>query len=447
MATEKDKVPQDGIILAKKTTVINSKTVNFAELIPVNLLYFHSKSRFMLLFVKHFLFQAIVSSAIILMIVSGCNPVDNSPEYRALIVRDSLLKIDSLHKHKIDSTRTARIKEGNERFPIIHYRRTALDKHLLDSIRRVYAKSPNTMDGYRAFTTVNRKDIQYFRYGDTVMIPDTIIKDLRAYSFFPQYYPAGDSIKKILFVSTKYQCYACYDSGSLVRFAACNSGEEHKPSFSGRYAVNWKSRLRRSSLDSSWVLPFTVNFHLQAGSAFHQFDMPGRPVSHSCIRQFIEDAEWLFKWCKGAKLDSNKQFIPFTGTPVLILDNFDYSRRSGGPWRDITTSKDVSIPLPEKPFEVEEALIPISQIPLTSRGSLTNRKRYITAEDTLRARGLIREGVSLRESIDYNKLRRQKALAKAQAEKAKKAEHKPEHIEKIPEKPTEKHIEEKTELK
>jgi hypothetical protein len=378
----------------------------------------------MLCIVKHFLFRSFVSSVIILWAVSGCNHSDNSPVQRAIFVKDSLHRLDSLHTFRIDSIRAAKIKEGNERFPIIHYRKAALTKPLFDSVRRVYAKAPTTMEGYRAFTTVNRKDIQYYRLGDTVIIPDTIFKDLRAYSVFPQYYPAGDTITKILFVSNKYQCYACYDSGKLVRFAACNSGEEHKPSFPGRYAVYWKDKLRHSSLDSSWILPFTVNFHLQAGSAFHQFDMPGRPVSHSCIRQFIDDAEWLFKWTKGAKIDGKHRFIPFTGTPVIILDIFDFSRKRGGPWRELTTNKDVSILLPDKPMEVEEALIPMSQIPLDSRGSLPNPKRYLTAEDTLRARGIIREGVDLRETINYNKLRREKALAKAHADKAKKAEHK-----------------------
>lgn len=31
------------------------------------------------------------------------------------------------------------------------------------------------------------------------------------------------------------------------------------------------------------ILPFTVNFHQYAGNAFHQFEMPGRPVSHSAV--------------------------------------------------------------------------------------------------------------------------------------------------------------------
>jgi hypothetical protein len=57
---------------------------------------------------------------------------------------------------------------------------------------------------------------------------------------------------------------------------------------------------------------------------------------------------------------------------------------------------------------VEEALIPWCQIPKTSRGMLRNRQRYIHAEDTLRAHGIIRPGVKLFESTDFNKLKEKK---------------------------------------
>ncbi|MBK9246531.1 MAG: L,D-transpeptidase [Ignavibacteria bacterium] len=359
-------------------------------------------------------------SLVFVFILWGCTPTEEiSPEHRKLI-QDSIIHVDSLHR--IDSVRAYKIKSANEQFPIIHYRKAVLNSKLLDSVRHAYGKKEETMDGYRAFTLLNRKDIHYYRFGDTVIIPDTIIKDLRAYSLFPHYYTAAENIHKFVFVSNKYQCYACYDSGRLVRFAACNSGEERKPTFPGRYAIYWKSRLRHSSLDSTWILPFTCNIHLQAGSAFHQFDMPGRPVSHSCIRQFMPDAEWLFKWGRGAKLDSNRRFIPLSGTPVIILDLFDFTRRRGGPWRELTSNKEPLIPLPDDPMSVEEALIPISQIPVDSRGSLVNPNRYKTAEDTLRERGVIRPNITLRETINYNKLRKEKARAKARALKQKKEE-------------------------
>ena len=304
------------------------------------------------------------------------------------------------------------------RFPNIAYHRVAISsKGILDSIRRVCGRSAETSDAYHAMRLLNRKDIQYVRLGDTLVMPDTIVNDLRAYSIFPQYWEGGDSLPKVVLVSNAWQAYACYEYGELVRFAACNSGEERKPSFPGRYAVNWRQRLRISSLNDEWKLPFTVNFHLQAGSAFHQFDMPGRPVSHSCVRQFIEDAEWLFRWVRVARKDTIRHtYIPMSGTPVIILDIFNFSRRRGGPWLELASNAPVTIDLPADPMSVEEALIPISQVPKASRGLLRNYKRYLTADSVLRERGIIRPHVKLLESIDYNERRAKKAAAKRAAE-------------------------------
>lgn len=322
------------------------------------------------------------------------------------------------------NARKARLKDSlSKLFPPIRYSRLHVrNSAVLDSVRRVFGKRDSTWDNYRVLTLLNRKDIQFVRVGDSLVVPDTIIGDLRAYSMFPMYYEAADTINKIVLISNAWQCYAAYEKGVLVRFAAVNSGEERKPTLPGRYAVNWKQRKRLSSLDSTWVLPFTVNFHQYAGSAFHQFEMPGRPVSHSCVRQFMTDAEWLFKWVKQARLDTvRRRPIPFTGTPVIILDIFDFTRRRGGPWLELTGNDDVTISLPPNPMTVEEALIPISQIPKMVRGALPDHTRYAKAEEVLRDRGIIREGVQLRESIDFNKLRREKKK-RQEAEQKRKAD-------------------------
>lgn len=331
-------------------------------------------------------------------------------------MNDSMVgKEDSLARAQDSLQRLqGRIDSINKRFPRIGYHRVPVSsKHVLDSLRKICAKTDSTFTMYRIITLLNRKDLYFVRVGDTLVMPDTNYPNILAYSLFPQYWKGADTIKKIVVVSPKWQSYACYEYGVLVRFAATNSGEERKPSFPGRYSVNWKQRLRISSLNEEWELPFTVNIHQHAGSAFHQFEMPGRPVSHSCFRQYLHDAEWLFKWVRQAKYDTVKHRpIPFSGTPVIVLDVFDFSRRRGGPWLELHSNQDVLIELPADPMSVEEALIPISQVPHESRGSLRNIKRYITADSVLRERGVIRQGVSLRESIDYNKLRAKKEAAK-----------------------------------
>lgn len=318
------------------------------------------------------------------------------------------VKKDSVDVAKQERLR--RIDSLKKRFPKITYTPFVLsDKHVFDSIRKTFAKTHSTMDEYRVLTLLNRKDLQFMRRGDTIVMPDTIMEDLRAYSVFPQYYPGGDTIPKIIMLSNAWQAYACYEYGELVRFVAVNSGEERKPTLPGRYAVNWKAKLRLSSLDSNWELPFTVNFHQHAGSAFHQFELPGRPVSHSCVRQLLGDAEWLFNWVKVAKYDTvNRRPTQFTGTPVIIIDIFDFSRRRGGPWLELTSNTVMVNNLPDNPMQVEEALIPISQIPKDVRGSLVNRKRFEDAEQILRDKGIIRPEAKLLESIDYNKRRRER---------------------------------------
>ena len=290
----------------------------------------------------------------------------------------------------------------------------------LKEIRERFGNDSEQGKAYRkALRTLNRKELRHMRVGESIIVPDTFLLDMRAYSFFPVEYTGACYLPKIIVIDNEYQAYGCYEYGRLVRFAAVNSGKERTPTFPGRYSLVWKQRLRLSSLDSTWKMPWTFNFHQWAGNAMHQFDMPGRPVSHSCIRQFEDDAEWIFGWGKQADYDTNRQTIPHSGTPVLILNVFDYERPKGGPWLELKSNKDYFIDLPEHPMEVEEALIPWCQIPKSSRGVIPNKERYYSAEDTLRKRGIIREGVVLIPTNDFNLERRLKKAAKEKEEQRK----------------------------
>lgn len=303
-------------------------------------------------------------------------------------------------------------------FPLIRYSKIKINSSLeLQDILKRFKKAENGFDKSKILKTLNRKEMRYFYVGDSVIIPDTIIEDIKAYSVFPQFYFGARHIPKIVMVSNRMQSYACYEYGKLVRFAAANTGKERTPTFPGRYSMVWKQRLRISSLDETWEMPFTFNIHNEAGSAFHQFAMPGRPVSHSCIRQFLDDAEWLYNWGDKAIRDSTG-WIPHSGTTVIIVDYFDFNRKRYGDWIDLISNKNI-LDLPENPMAVEEALIPIIQIPKSSRGVLKNRERYLYAEDSLRARGVIRKNVQLTPSINFNKLRQQKALEKQKKEEEK----------------------------
>ena len=347
-----------------------------------------------------------VLTGCIVLITPSCSNEQAAGNNGGTVVDSSSAIADSVRSS--GNTRTSKADSLSDRFRKIGYHKVVVSSaRILDSLRRVCAKTDSSMTMYRIITLLNRKDLRFVRLGDTVVMPDSVVDDMLAYSIFPQYWKAADTINKIIVVSAKWQSYACYERGVLVRFAATNTGEERKPTLPGRYTANWKQRLRVSSLNSSWILPYTVNIHKHAGTAFHQFTMPGRPVSHSCLRQLMHDAMWLFNWVAVPRYDStSKATVPKVGTPVLVLDVFDFTRPKGGPWLDVGSNQDVMIELPQDPLAMEEALIPISQIPHGGRGSLPNKQRYLTADSVLRERGIIREGVTLRESITYRKRKR-----------------------------------------
>ena len=318
-----------------------------------------------------------------------------------------------------DSVRSFQLKQAEEQFPEISYSRLYVaDRSVLDSIRKEFDYGKTESARYKTFVTMNRRVFGSIRIGDTVVVPDQIVEDLRAYSVFPQLWFGAEDVPKIVVISNAQQAYACYENGKLVRFAPCNTGTESKPTLPGRYAINWKDRLRTSSLNDNWKLPFNLNFHLYAGNAFHQYYMPGRPVSHSCVRQFMDDAEWLFNWAETGSLGSGGRVQRFTGTPVIIIDMFDFERPKFGPWLDLAGNRDEKLELPEDPMKIEEALIPISQIPPSVRGGLPDRDRYKYAEDTLRKRGVIREEARLSPSIEYTRIRRERARRQQQQQQA-----------------------------
>ncbi len=245
--------------------------------------------------------------------------------------------------------------EDYRKFPLINYKRIKIHNHReLDSLRRVFGgrKRNNWTAAYRAISTLNRKEYMYYRVHDSITVPDKIVDDQRAYSILPQYYPAAKNIHKLIVVSIKYQCYGAYEYGDLVRFASINSGKRAGANPIGLYYLHWKARHHYSSIDSTWYMPFTFNFTAD-GQAFHQYQMPGWPASHGCLRQFNRDAEWLFGWGETRKRnpETNRR-DPRSGTPVLIIDSYNFKTRYKA-WRYLESNQ-ATIKLPENPLSFEE---------------------------------------------------------------------------------------------
>ncbi|MCX7880565.1 MAG: L,D-transpeptidase [Ignavibacteria bacterium] len=282
-------------------------------------------------------------------------------------------------------------------FPEIKYKILIFEKKAeLQKFLREHSSSKQNQIKNRVITTLNRKSLRYFRLKEPIIVPDTYVADLRAYSVFPDFYPSAKDIPKIIVVSNVYQAYACYEYGKLVRFASAITGKRSTPTYPGRYALQWRELLRRSSFNENWIMPFTWNFHRLTGMALHQFDMPGYPASHMCIRQFREDAEWLYYWGEGPKKDEKGGIIPMSGTPLIVVDFFDFKRRTKK-WLELKSNKEKIDYLPSNPMEVEEALIPIVHYPPELRPLLSRKERIRseTALDTLIARGILPKDIRL----------------------------------------------------
>jgi hypothetical protein len=358
--------------------------------------------------ILNFLYLWIYTFALLLITVflNGCELYSDS-EITAFA--------DTLNPEQINNMLKAEAIAKHDIFPLIKYKHSKIqDWNHRNQIIREYSYDGHNWAKNKTFRTLHKEELRFLRPGEKLVIPDTFIMDQRAYSVFPPFYWEAQDIPKIIIVSNAYQSYACYEYGKLVRFAATNTGKETTQTYPGRYSLVWKEKEHLSSLDSNWVMPYNFNFHANAGSAFHQFMMPGRPVSHSCCRQFMEDAKWLFYWGEGYKFKYGAKPKPLSGTPVIIIDYFDFSRKRGGPWLELKSNKDVWLELPKNPMSVEPALIPLCQIPENSRWDLPGGlQRYVHAEDTLRARGIIRPHVKLITTKNFNDIRRKKQALEA----------------------------------
>jgi hypothetical protein len=195
---------------------------------------------------------------------------------------------------------------------------------------------------------INRIDAGHAHRGH-LLIPDSIAPELD-YSPFPESLPELVSFPKFVVVSRRVQAFGAYENGALIRWGPTSTGSAATPTDTGLFFTNWKSRQTISSDDPSWILDWYVNFIAGKGVAFHEYTLPGRPVSHGCVRLLEVDAFWLYGWAE--------QWVPGRGgavrrygTPVLVMGDYDYS--APPPWRglahdpgaDRVTEEDVKVAL------------------------------------------------------------------------------------------------------
>lgn len=183
---------------------------------------------------------------------------------------------------------------------------------------------------FAATLKINRLDKKHLRGGEWLVVPDSNADAANA-SPFPPAIEAARSISKLILVSRREQAFGVYESGKLVRWGPTSTGKKSTPTPAGLYHANWKARETRSSINASWILPWAVNIDNRSGVALHQFDLPGYPASHGCVRLLEADAKWIYDWAEPWMLSKTSHSLLAHGTPVVIFGDYSYGERP--PWK------------------------------------------------------------------------------------------------------------------
>jgi hypothetical protein len=186
-------------------------------------------------------------------------------------------------------------------------------------------------DGFSLMLKINRLDLEHVRQGDSLVVPEGPA-DARSLSPFPESLRLDVSpAARLLAVSRRVQAFAAYENGLLVRWGPTSTGRKETQTPAGLYHTNWRAKLRRSSDNDQWILPWLVNFENQRGISFHQFDLPGYPASHACVRLLEADARWIFDWAEQWVLSDDRRSVVAYGTPVIVFG--DYAYDAPPPWK------------------------------------------------------------------------------------------------------------------
>ena len=201
---------------------------------------------------------------------------------------------------------------------------------------------------------VNRVDSAHVHENDRLIVPLTYgdsLGDSLALSPFPRAIEAVRDTHKLFLVSLRVQAFAAYDSGRLVRWGPVSTGRREKPTPVGLFHTNWKDKERISTIDEAWLLHWYLNLHNFDGVSMHEYELPGRPVSHSCVRLLERDAIWAYAWAEEWRIAKDRRTVLREGTPVVVFGEWDWNGRA--PWKR----------LPEHPLatrlgddEIEESL-------------------------------------------------------------------------------------------
>jgi len=190
--------------------------------------------------------------------------------------------------------------------------------------------SPNQLG---VLEKINRRDVEHLARLTELIVPDTWPDDELTYSPLPTVWPWAETNPKAIVVHQPAQVFGAYEYGRLVRWGPVSTGRKETATPAGAYNLTWKSKSRRSTDNDAWLLKWYFNFINSRGVSFHEFDLPGHPASHACVRLLTRDAMWLYEWGEQWVLSPDGRTVTTPGTPIVVQGEVDFSNPS--PWTSI----------------------------------------------------------------------------------------------------------------
>lgn len=209
--------------------------------------------------------------------------------------------------------------------------------------------------GFENLSTVlslNRIDEKHFQKGQIIVYPSRY-DDLFSLSSFPRNIPELAQVPKMIFIAQHIQEFGAYEYGTLVRFGGISTGKKSTTTPNGFYNTNWKGKEVISTANDEWILKWNFNIDNLDGIGIHEYELPGYPASHSCIRFSASDALWFYGWASQWKLSSDGLTVLEKGTPVLVFGDYKYGETA--PWKKLSEDPYV---MTLSPQDISGALAP-----------------------------------------------------------------------------------------